>query len=437
MQRVRSVAALGLAAVVFVAGCTGNRAPAAAPTAAATAGQPLEATEIGVTPTELHVAVVADVDTPISPGLSHPLVVAVQKWGDRVNAAGGLAGRKVVVDFYDSKLNPDNSSNAFIQACQNDFASVGSGAFVMLNPDPINTCADKAGKASGFPDLAALAISQGQGAAKTTYGLILAGQDYKADGAPYVIAQYGWDYYEQKLGTTPKAVVISPGTPGSDANAQVQVQAMQKRGWDTAGVISYADVAPQSEATPIVNRIKNEGINLVFSVSVGIGKIMAEAKIQGLDMSKIVWVCTSQCETPAFLKQNPDANGLYVSQLLTPPSDTKVPGVASYTTDVAQADQSANGEASYAMGLAFQELIDKLVKDKGPNGLTRQNLISLLDSKPTVSAQGILDPKTVLGTWTKCWVTAQAQNGDYIRVDPAASGQFACSESGVVVMPSK
>jgi len=102
------------------------------------------------------------------------------------------------------------------------------------------------------------------------------------------------------------------------------------RGWTNAGNVSFSDVAPQSEATPIVNRIKNEGINLVWSTSTGIGTIMAEAKIQGVDMSKVIWVWTSQCETPAFLKQNPDASGVYVSQLLTPPSDTKVIGVANY-----------------------------------------------------------------------------------------------------------
>ena len=35
---------------------------------------------------------------------------------------GGLAGRKVVVDFYDSKLNPNETTNAEIQACENDVA---------------------------------------------------------------------------------------------------------------------------------------------------------------------------------------------------------------------------------------------------------------------------------------------------------------------------
>jgi hypothetical protein len=431
----KSFAASALLAIV-VTGCTGNRAPtAAAPAATGASSQALEATEIGVTPTELHVAVIADVDTPLSPGLSQPLVSAVQKWGDRVNAAGGLAGRKVIVDFYDSKLNPDNAVSAFLQACQNDFATVGTGAFTMQNPDPINNCADKAGKTTGLPDLSALSISQGQASAKSNYGLILASQNFKADGAPYIVSQYGWDYYQQKLGGPPKVLALNPGVPGTKEGADVQLMAMEKRGWTNAGNVTFSDVAPQSQATPIVNRIKNEGINLVWSTSIGIGKIMAEAKIQGVDMSKVIWVCTSQCETPAFLKQNPDADGVYVSQLLTPPSDTKVTGVANYIKDVPVSDQSANGEAAYGVALAFQELIGKLVADKGPNGLTRQNLLTLMASNPAVSAQGILDSKTVLGMPTNCWVTAQAKNGDFARVDPPDSGQFRCSDSATVTLP--
>ena len=114
-------------------GASSATTAAAAPT---TAAVPPEATDVGITATEIHIGVVADVDTPISPGLSQPLVSAVKAWGDQVNANGGLAGRKVVVTFYDSKLNPDEAVNAYTQACQNEFATVGSGAFVLLNPDP-------------------------------------------------------------------------------------------------------------------------------------------------------------------------------------------------------------------------------------------------------------------------------------------------------------
>ena len=49
---------------------------------------------------------------------------AVQGFAKYINSkagGGGLAGRKVVVDFIDSKLNGDETRNAIIKACQNAF----------------------------------------------------------------------------------------------------------------------------------------------------------------------------------------------------------------------------------------------------------------------------------------------------------------------------
>ena len=41
----------------------------------------------------------------------------------------------MAVDFYDSKLNGDETRNAIIKACQNDFAVVGTGALFLNNVD--------------------------------------------------------------------------------------------------------------------------------------------------------------------------------------------------------------------------------------------------------------------------------------------------------------
>ena len=71
---------------------------------------------------------------------------AVQAFGKYINGQGGLAGRKVVVDFIDSKLNGDETRNAIIKACQNDFAVVGTGALFMNNVDDLVACPDKAGR---------------------------------------------------------------------------------------------------------------------------------------------------------------------------------------------------------------------------------------------------------------------------------------------------
>ena len=82
-----------------------------------------------------------------------PSADAVQAWGKYINAHGGLAGRKVQVDFIDSKLSPDETRNAIIQACANDFAMVGTTALFLNNVDDMVACKDQAGQATGLPDV--------------------------------------------------------------------------------------------------------------------------------------------------------------------------------------------------------------------------------------------------------------------------------------------
>ena len=152
---------LGLVVAVVIAVAAGAALPAAA---APKAKETLKATDIGVTPTTIRVAVVTDVDNSIVPGVLQGIVDGVQGWGKYVNANGGVAGRKVQVDFIDSKLNPNEARNAIIQACAQDFALVGTGA-LLLTPGAIpdeTGCVDQAGAATGIPDIGALdtAVSQ-------------------------------------------------------------------------------------------------------------------------------------------------------------------------------------------------------------------------------------------------------------------------------------
>jgi hypothetical protein len=363
-------------------------------------------------------------------------VSAVQAWGDQVNANGGLAGRQVVVTFYDSKLNPDEAVNAYTKACQNEFATVGSGAFVLLNPDPIQTCQDEVGNPIGLPDMAALAISSGAATSKSTYGLILAGQDFAAAEPTWNVSKYGWDYVAGVLGSsvTPNILATDPGVPGIGPLMLANGQAAVDNGWRFAGKVTYPDAAPQSEATPIIQKIQNEGVNWVMNTSVSTAKLMAEARVQGLDMTKVIFTCTSQCQSPSFLSANADAvDGLYISQILTPFDETDVEGVKLYREGVTNdADVSANGLAAYASALNFEEFVNRIVETDGVNGLTRQALLDLLASRPTVTAKGILGEGSVLGQPNTCWVTVQAQNGQYVRVEPEGVGEFSCDPNVVV-----
>src|SRR5689334_4515855 len=128
-----------------------------------------KATEVGVTPTTIKIAVIADVNTPLAPGLFKPSADAVQAWGKYINAHGGLAGRKVQVDFIDSKLSADETRNAIIQACQNDFATVGTTALFLNNVDDMVNCKDKAGNVTGLPDVPQLLTDPTHARVKTSF----------------------------------------------------------------------------------------------------------------------------------------------------------------------------------------------------------------------------------------------------------------------------
>ena len=84
--------------------------------------------EIGVTAKEIHIATVADVDNSFAPGLFQGGVDGVEAGGEvHQRQRRASAGRKLVLDFIDSHLNPNDARNGFITACENDVAMVGNG----------------------------------------------------------------------------------------------------------------------------------------------------------------------------------------------------------------------------------------------------------------------------------------------------------------------
>jgi hypothetical protein len=130
--------------------------PAVGTAAAQSSNEKPKATEVGVTATEIHIAVIADVDNPIVPNLFKPDADAVKGVASYLNSkagGGGLAGRKVVVDFYDSKLNANATTNAEIQACENDVAMVGTSAVSLSSVDNMRNCKDSTGATTGLPDI--------------------------------------------------------------------------------------------------------------------------------------------------------------------------------------------------------------------------------------------------------------------------------------------
>ena len=113
----------------------------------------------------------ADVGSPLAPGLFQGNFDAMNAYATYINAHGGIGCRKLVVKTWDTKLDPTESKNGLIDACQNAFALVGNNA--LFNPDvsPMTNCVNKAGQPVGLPDVAALANDTNEQCAPTTFNI--------------------------------------------------------------------------------------------------------------------------------------------------------------------------------------------------------------------------------------------------------------------------
>src|SRR5258708_4676352 len=85
----------------------------------------------------------ADVGSPLAPGLFQGNLDALNAFAKAVNAKGGVGCRQLVVKTWDSKLDPAETKNGLIDACKNAVALVGDNS--LFNPDvsPMEQGADQ------------------------------------------------------------------------------------------------------------------------------------------------------------------------------------------------------------------------------------------------------------------------------------------------------
>ncbi|HLM16724.1 MAG TPA: ABC transporter substrate-binding protein, partial [Acidimicrobiia bacterium] len=304
---------LAIACLVIV----GLTVPAIGTASAQSSDEKPKATEVGVTATEIHIGVVADVDNPFAPGLFQGAVDGVKAGAAYLNSkagGGGLAGRKVVVDFYDSKLNGNESRNATIQGCQNDYALVGTSALFLTQVEDIVNCPDKAGAATGIPDLSAVTTGVPESCspmAFPAYGTALDCPSVSQNPQTYYANQGPAKWELSKNKDLHGVTIVGIDTKDAARGGTILGLAAQQAGikLDQGDpVVGVSGRDPQSVFTPIVQRMKNDNSN--WSLNVGAANqallIRSEAEVQGLDTSKILWECVS-CYGNEIVPKNADA----------------------------------------------------------------------------------------------------------------------------------
>jgi Periplasmic binding protein len=120
-------------------------------------GNAAGATDKGVTDTEIRAATMSDPGNTAVPGLDIELLQESQAFVDWCNAAGGILGRKIVLDKRDAALF--NAASQMIASCQQpDFMLVGNGeAIDATGVQPRLSC--------GLPEISGFDVSAAAGTA--------------------------------------------------------------------------------------------------------------------------------------------------------------------------------------------------------------------------------------------------------------------------------
>jgi ABC-type branched-subunit amino acid transport system substrate-binding protein len=248
------------------------------------------ATAKGVTDTEIRVGTTADPGAAAVPGLEQEFFDTADAFSKWCNDAGGINGRKIVVDKWDAKLF--NVGQAMTNACQKDFMLVGNG-----------NAADAAGvkprEQCKLGDIFAYTVSPEAATAK-----------YKVNAVPYNPNEYSYGplrllleaYPDSKtkgvgIGSSTIASLIPVGKRINESLEQnnIKVTALQSQPpivdnfrpymeqLKGAGTVGLDQIVGQ-DYTPLVQAMKNVGWQpqwLLLSVQYYLDKTVQSAQSLG------------------------------------------------------------------------------------------------------------------------------------------------------------
>jgi ABC-type branched-subunit amino acid transport system substrate-binding protein len=432
--------ALAVALCLTVVACSSSKGGSSlgptttAKAANACAGKTLTSSEVGVSPTTITVTVIADIGSPLSPGLFQGSIDGVKAWAASVNATGGLACRQVVVKQADSKLSADEAKNAITTACGDSTVLLGTTALFLNDMRGAESCKDKAGVATGIPDLPVLQTEPVEQCSPISFAVIPNGGScpYTSGVRTYQDVTPAIEWFKKNVTPDLHGVFVVAADLPSTITASTALYA----GIEHAGVKQDAEfgesgLATQSQYTPIAQAIKAHNATWVmngldFS---GTLKMRKEAALQGVNSVK-VWACTLQCYAPNFIKQGGAAVEGQYSWLQFLPFEDQGSNPTLDTFLKYDTKPDSFGLQAFAAGLLFQQVVESIVKTSGPNAITRAAILAQIRTVHDFDAGGMLVKTDIAGkTPSPCVAIVQVKNGAWVRVDPVKKGTFDCSLS--------
>lgn len=381
-------------------------------------GDATGATDVGVTDDSITIANVADVDVPGLPGLFQQNQEATAAFVAYCNSLGGVQGRELVLETFDSKLT--EHLQAVEGACNSTFAMVGNG--VVFDDAGIPAMLE-----CGIPNIPGFVVSldAADEAELTVQPLPSSSNTWSVGPGRYAVDTAG-DAVKKA------AIYAAPASARERADQQKETYEQIGFDWIIDDDIGVGDST--SDWQPRVKAMQDQGVEYVSVVGEDsdLATFLLEASVQGFEPE---WVeAIQQVYTPSFIETAGDlAEGVHVVATTVPFEEAESSEMLQTylewldaTTPGATPD--ALGVQSWSAGLLYATAASALGSE-----LTRSGLVEELHTITEWDGLGVQAPANPGDDLpTECFVMLRVQDGAFVREFPDEG--FACDPDNVATL---
>ncbi len=376
------------------------------------------ATDTGVTTDTIMIANAADISGAV-PGLFEDAQKAVAAYVAYFTATEGTVyGRQLELQSLDTKMSTSGNRNAYLQACDQAFATVGSmSAFDEGAAPVIQQCS--------LPDLRTAAVNRDIQTIPTAYST----DAMQPDKLP--VSQYNF-WKEQAPEAVKHAAFLYISSDTTEYQTAQVRSGTQKIGYEWV-YVQPIDLS-ETNYSGFVLKMKEKGVQFVtIQASYQQAVRLAQAMKQQ-DFHPTIYALQSNMYTPKLIEQGGDAvEGVQIALPSVMVEDSaRYPEMQTYATWLTQVDPNASptGLGLYAWSAA--KLFVHLLKQVGPD-LTRQKLVAAISDVHDWDGGGLLPPQDIGNRMpSDCINILEIKGGRFVRIEPTdPNTKFRCDNQVV------
>jgi ABC-type branched-subunit amino acid transport system substrate-binding protein len=394
----------GKSHVLALSGKHDGHAASGGSSQAATGGKRIDCTgfhnQTGITDSTVTLANIADISGPV-PGIFTSAQQATKAYVAYFNATSSLCGRKLQVLGLDSRTDAGGDQIAYVKACEDAFAAVGSmSAFDSGGAETAQGC--------GLPDLRSQAVSDARNACRTCFGV----QATQLNAFQNAVPDFFLDRMHE---ATQHAGMIYVSAAASVDNAKHTQAAEERRGMHFVYSAPF-DIA-EFNYSPYVQRMKQAGVRWLQFVGSPDQAVRMARAMQDNAFKPDAFVLDATAYDRQFAAAGSAVDGSYVYVNFTPLEEAASNAELRLYEQWLQ--QVAPGATPTYFGIfawsAARLFVEQAVELGGR--LTRANLVARLHGIHAWTGNGLHAPQDVGGkTNGNCWRFLQLHDGHWRAV---------------------